>query len=72
MAVAISDSTYDEEHIRVILRLLRLWNNSGFQDLAGYSMSWVEDALDSGRPERHRYQLARDTLLVLDDYPSFL
>jgi hypothetical protein len=71
MLVAIVDPTYDEKHIRAILRLLRLWNKSGFQDLAGYCMSWVEASLDSRRPEWDQYQIARDGLLVLDDHPGF-
>ena len=70
MTVAILD-LYDEEHIRVILRFLRLWNDPGFQDLATYCMAWIEATLDSGRPELHQYRIARNALLVLDDYPGF-
>ena len=71
MMVAIFDLSYGEEHIRVILRFLRLWGDPGFQDLAECCMSWIEAALDSGRPEMHKYRIARNALLVLDDYPGF-
>ena len=71
MITAIFDPLYTEEHIRVILRFLRLWGDPEFQDLAGYCMSWIELTLDSGRPELHQYRIARNALLVLDDYPGF-
>ena len=71
MVTAIPDLSYGEEHIRVILRFLRLWGDPGFQDLAGYCMSWVETTLNSGRPELHQHRIARNALLALDDYPGF-
>ncbi|KAF9781883.1 hypothetical protein BJ322DRAFT_1078911 [Thelephora terrestris] len=71
MTVAIYDLSYDEEHIRVVLRFLRLWNDSGFQDLATYCMAWIQATLDSERPELQQYRIARNALLVLDDYPGF-
>ena len=71
MIAAIFDWSYHEEHIRTILRFLRLWDDPEFQDLAGYCMSWVEATLDSGRSELHQYRIARNALLVLDDFPGF-
>ena len=71
MAVAIFDPSYSEEHVRVILRFLRLWGDLEFQDLAGYCMSWVEATLDSGRSDLHQYRITRNALLVLDDFPGF-
>lgn len=71
MMVAIPDLSYNEGHILAILRFLHSWNNPGFQDLAGYCMSWVGTTLDSARPKWDQYQLAGAALLVLEDYPGF-
>ena len=68
--VAIADPLYDEEHIRGVLRFLRLWIGAEFKDLAEYCMPWVEAILDSGRPVSERYQIAGAALQLLEDQPN--
>lgn len=70
--VAIPDPSYDEEHIRSVLRFLRLWIGAEFKDLAEHCMPWVEAILDSDRPVLDRYQIAGSTLLLLEDQPNFV
>ena len=71
MVAAIPDPSFEEGPIRVIMRLIRMWNNSGFRDFARCCISWVEATLDCERGVWHRYLIAGAALCALDNYPSF-
>ena len=71
MVAAIPDQSFTEGQIRAIMRLIRMWNNSGFQDFAKYCISWVEVTMDCEREAWHRYLTAGAALCALDDHPSF-
>ena len=71
MVEVIPDLSSEEEPIRVIMRLIRMWNNSAFPDFARYCISWVEVAMDCGREVWHRYLIAGAALCALDNHPSF-
>ena len=71
MLAAIEDLSFEQGPIRVIMRLIRMWNNSGFQDFAKYCVSWAEAAMDCGREAWHQYLIAGAALCALDNHPSF-
>ena len=71
MVEAIPDSSHTEGRIRVIMRLIRMWNNSGFQDFAKYCISWVEVTMGCRREAWHRYLIGGAALCALDNHPSF-
>ena len=71
MLAAIPHLPLDQGPIRVIMRLIRMWNNSGFQDFAKYCISWVEATLDCERGPRDRYLIGGAALCALDNHPSF-
>ena len=71
MLAAIPHLLLDQGPIRVIMRLIRMWNNSGFQDFAKYCISWVEATLDCERKPRDRYLIGGAALCALDNHPSF-
>ena len=68
---AIPNLSFKQEQIRVIMRLIRMWNNSGFQDFANCCLSWAEAAMDCAREDWDRYLIVGAALCALDNHPSF-
>ena len=71
MMKTIPNLSFEQGPIRVIMRLIRMWSNAGFQDFAKCCLSWAEAAMDCAREDWDRYLIAGAALCALDNHPLF-
>ena len=71
MMETIPNLSFEQGQIRVIMKLIRMWNNSGFQDFPKCCLSWAEAAMDCAREDWDRYLIVGAALCALDNHPSF-